>query len=79
MIERAKGLERKKRKERIGLHRYANEGQKPAARFYSSREEVYLEVLIMPRKTLLFCLLFRRPRCLVFAAGEGPSLTGAGI
>lgn len=34
MIERAKGLERKKRKERIGLHRYANEGRKSAGRFY---------------------------------------------
>jgi hypothetical protein len=34
MIERAKGLERKKRKERIALHSYANEGRKSAGRFY---------------------------------------------
>lgn len=39
MIERAKGLERKKRV-RIGLHRYANEAR--------SRGKMYLEVLTVP-------------------------------
>lgn len=33
MIERAKGLERKKRV-RIGLHRYANEARRSAGRLY---------------------------------------------
>lgn len=43
MIERAKGLGRgKKKKKRIGLHRYVNEGRKSVGRFTQSIERKFI-------------------------------------